>query len=446
MCRGIYFPTLYLNVIRCGGDKVMAGLTVASMSLGRIVISPYFGMLSETIRHRKVLLISTTILAVGAMIYSQAQQTYMLVLGQFIVGIGSGTLGVTRSYVAETTEPKNRTESMAYLTAMQYTGFAVFPIIGAMLVSLGDAVEGTHILGLSIFPINQFTLPAFFTIAAALGMNMCLLFLFKDYEVTPAMMAAKYEKEVEEKNKRRAQADLELQMGPAGVEVCTDPEACDDPPKTLYGFAIVPLQRILSRVTHMSLADKLAIGGCILNTTTKGTIGIYETLGVSIAKADLGWDNVKAGVFFACAGAGGVAALMSFRWLVSSFGDVKLTVWGLGIMVMSLALLVDWTGAGVSKYAFLAAVPLMYTIGYPIGHTAELGMFSKISSKGPQGQMQGWFGSAGSLGRILYPILAGVLAQYVGESAIFIVAAVGIVLSIISVLAFETEITSIITS
>ncbi len=92
--------------------------------------------------------------------------------------------------------------------------------------------------------------------------------------------------------------------------------------------------------------------------------------------------------------------------------------------------MIDWTGSGVSQTAFVVAVPLMYSIGYPIGHRAELGMFSKITSKGPQGSLQGWFGSAGSLGGIIFPVMAGFLSEYVNDSAIYVFAASGLGLSI----------------
>ena len=446
MSRGIYFPTLYLNVLRCGGDNVTAGVAVASMSAGRIVISPYFGRLSETIRHRHVLCISTGILFVGAYMYSQASSVQGIIAGQFVVGIGSGTLGVTRSYVAETTHRDSRTENMAYLTAMQYTGFAVFPIVGAVLTSIGNARNGEFLLGLPFLPITQFTLPAYFTMACCAVINACLVWLFQDYVITDDMVRARVSAESKKRNEELAQLAEERAAGPAGVEACTDPEACKDPPTTAYNCAAEPFVRLFRRMTNMPLADKLAIGGCILNITTKGTIGVYETLGVSIARSQLGWDNVRAGYLFSAGGAVGVGALLSFAWLVRTFGDIKLVVWGLGIMIVSLLLMVDWTGNGISPVAFLLAVPLMYSIGYPVGHTAELGMFSKITSKGPQGAIQGWFGSAGSLGRIFYPIMAGVLTQYINASAIFVVAAAGLALSIASVLVYRQEISSIIGS
>lgn len=36
-----------------------------------------------------------------------------------------------------------------------------------------------------------------------------------------------------------------------------------------------------------------------------------------------------------------------------------------------------------------------------------LGLFSKVVGAQPQGTLLGWFGSAGSLARIVFPVIAG---------------------------------------
>lgn len=65
----------------------------------------------------------------------------------------------------------------------------------------------------------------------------------------------------------------------------------------------------------------------------------------------------------------------------------------------------------------------MYATGYPVGHTAVIGMFSKVLGKRPQGYLMGWFGSAGSLARVLFPILGGHVAENLGNNALFVMEA-----------------------
>ena len=451
MSRGIYFPTLYLNILRCGGDRVAQGIAVASFSAGRIVISPYFGKLSETIKHKKVLLFSNTIIALTSLLYTQASAVWAIILCQFLIGIGSGTLGVTRSYVAETTPQDKRSECMAFLTTMQYTGFAVFPIVGAALTSWAHTNPG-NLLGIPFLPMNQFTLPAMFTCISTTALLTCLYYFFEDYRIDNNDEISNNNNNNSNNNNNNNNDDDDVNYNEnskllqnnnnnnsSSKDVEADMDSEIDEENNVDFDAGQPDE------TGWSLADKLALGGCILNVTTKGTIGVYETLGVSLAKTELGWSNVHAGVLFACGGLGGVVSLLCFPWLVKTFGDIKLTIYGLGVMIVSLFLLVHWTTSdNIGETRFYCAIILAYTIGYPIGHTAELAMFSKISKYGPQGALQGWFGSAGSLGRVIYPILAGLLSEYINTSAIFEVAAVGLILSITAVVWHEVPIRAII--
>eukprot|EP01035_Chromulina_nebulosa_P018232 gene18232-23903_t len=255
--RGILFPTLWLNVKRFGGTKIAQGMVIGAFSFGRIVSSPVLGWWCEY--H-------------GSLSW--------LILSQFVIGLGAGSLGVSRSYVAEHSLRVNRTINLAYLTSLQYMGFTVMPLLGAILASIGHE--------------HHFSM--------------------------------------------------------------------------LY-------------------ADKILVGGCLLNIATKGTIGVYETLGSEFVTNHFNWSSVKIGYTFSACGLVGVTFLLSFEYLGRHISDIDLTISGI--------------------------------IGYPVGHTAVLGMYSKVIKTGPQGTVQGWFGSAGSFARIFFPFIAGILSEYTNDNTIF---------------------------
>ena len=74
----------------------------------------------------------------------------------------------------------------------------------------------------------------------------------------------------------------------------------------------------------------------------------------------------------------------------------------------------------VDAYAiWLTAMISMYGVGYPIGHTAVIGWFSKAMKNKPQGFLLGIFGSAGSLARIVFPIVTGFVATHFSADAVF---------------------------
>lgn len=142
MSRGIFFPTLWPLVSSLGGSTITLGYSVAAFSGGRIIMSPIFGSLSISMGYTQTLLTSVSILLLGTLVYAQVQNVgspAFLIVAQVLLGIGSGTLGVTRAFVADITAKRNRTTYMAWITAVQYAGFTVTPFIGAVLTKIfGD--------------------------------------------------------------------------------------------------------------------------------------------------------------------------------------------------------------------------------------------------------------------------------------------------------------------
>lgn len=135
MSRGAMFPSLWGLVKQLGGDSVTLGYAVGAFSFGRILVNPVFGNWSHTWGYTNTLLLSTCILLFGTFVYSQVLSVgrpEFLIIAQTLLGIGSGTLGVTRAFVADVTAKRSRTTYMAWVTAVQYGGFTVTPFVGAI--------------------------------------------------------------------------------------------------------------------------------------------------------------------------------------------------------------------------------------------------------------------------------------------------------------------------
>ena len=235
--RGIYFPTMWLNVQRCGGNQAIQGMVVASFSLGRIITSPYLGALSEKMGHKFVLTISNSVILLGCFLYANASSIPSLIISQIIVGFGSGTLGVTRSYVAETSPKEHRTSYMAYLTATQYTGFTVMPLLGGYLALYGKKLCSSGNCKWLIFEMNEFSFPAYFMMAMAAIIIFLVVFVFQDYKKDPTSASSTKKKTISE------------------IEAAKETDTCES-----------------CGITGMTLANELAIGGCLLNIATKGNI------------------------------------------------------------------------------------------------------------------------------------------------------------------------------
>ena len=110
--RGLLMPTLWPLVSSMGGNLIWQGIVVATFSLGRIISSPIMGHLADTYGYKWVLTGCNLIIMLGALIYTQSSSLPLLIFSQLVIGLGAGTLGVTRSYVAENSKKSERTEKV----------------------------------------------------------------------------------------------------------------------------------------------------------------------------------------------------------------------------------------------------------------------------------------------------------------------------------------------
>mmetsp|Transcript_15740 Transcript_15740/g.23959 ORF Transcript_15740/g.23959 Transcript_15740/m.23959 type:complete len:510 (+) Transcript_15740:151-1680(+) len=371
MSRGVMFPTLWPLIESIGGSTITLGYAVASFSFGRILAAPVFGYWSDRVSgYRSILITSCSLLVVGTLVYAQAPaigKRGFLIAAQMILGIGSGTLGVTRSYVAAVTPHRQRTTYMAWLTAVQYGGFTMTPFLGATFT----AILKEDGIGYGLFQLNMYTAPAFFMCFICLVTLFLLLFLFQDPEI---------ESKAKKKSKKEQSRD-ELGGTPVFGGLLTVYDAC-------------------------------LIGCMFLNISTKGSIAAFETLGIAFASSHFDIYSARAGATVGACGTIGVVALLSMKYLGKIMSDLQMVCSGMLIMfagVFALTRVED--GKDNPTWLYVVSIFLVYAVGYPIGHTAVIGMYSKIAGKRPQGFLMGMFASAGSLARMIFPVLSGYIAK-----------------------------------
>jgi ceroid-lipofuscinosis MFS transporter 7 len=345
MYRGVMFPSMWPLVEHLGGTTVLLGYSVAAFSFGRLLVNPLFGRLSHTHGYSKTLLISTSILLLGTVAYSQVYRVgspRFLIFAQILLGIGSGTLGVTRAFVAEITAHRSRTTYMALITAVQYGGFTVTPIVGAFFnwfFSNQEEDENGHL------PIlNMFTAPAYFMSVVATVTLVVLLTKFKDRKRISTI-----KDDTQKKSRRRQEIDL--------VANAT----------TFVGLTVY---------------DCCILGFMLLGAATKGCISTFETMGIAIAQSHFSMEAGMAGFIVGCCGIIGVVALLSMGRLAERFTDLELICGGMLVMATGSALLTtlqenENVVLENPSWKYVVSFFLIYGVGYPIGHTAVLGIFSK---------------------------------------------------------------------
>ena len=186
-----------------------------------------------------------------------------------------------------------------------------------------------------------------------------------------------------------------------------------------------------------------AILGCLLLTfTTKGSIVSFETLGIAFADSHFGMEPTVAGSIVGICGIFGVAMLLSMGRLAKIMSDFQMIVSGMVVMVLSVISLSGLEDGGDENnptWRYWLAMVLMYSIGYPIGHTAIIGLFSKIIGRKPQGTLLGWFATAGSAARVVFPLMSGYVAHLASINLVFHILCAVLSLSILfTILTRET--------
>jgi len=138
---------------------------------------------------------------------------------------------------------------------------------------------------------------------------------------------------------------------------------------------------------------------------------------------------------------------LAFKQLGKYFDDVTLMFGGIAVMIISCLLLIDRIRPDIlfqdhpdlAKKTWVAAIFLMYSIGYPIGHTAVIGWFSKAMGKRPQGFLMGLFASAGSVARVGFPIMTGFVAQQHGLDTVFIILSIMLAVTYFIIFIFKSS-------
>lgn len=392
MNRGVLFPIMWPLVQELGGNSVWLGYAVGAFSFGRIIASPSLGKWSIEKGYSKTLVTSTTIMLFGCILFAQVYRVgslVFLVVSQIILGVGSATLGVTRAYVAEITATRQRTTYIAALTAVQYGGFTVTPIFGALFSYFLE--DKRYEVGFFVF--DQYSAAAYFMA------SLCVISLF----LLLTGFQARYRAKPKAKGKKSSR----------GME----------------------RDEVANRVTWFGITVyNAALLGCmLLNVSTKGSIGSFETMGISFAQSHFDLQPAVAGLIVSVCGMVGVSSLLSMGFLGKFLTDIQMVLGGIAVCaigIISFATLESVEdGADNSIVHYIIGILLIYGIGYPIGHTAVIGLFSKVVGRRPQGTLQGWFASAGSLARILFPVMSGYIVQYDDITTVFIVLFVVLVIS-----------------
>lgn len=130
------------------GIGTISGIIVAAFTVAQLLSAPMWGRFSDRVGRRPTLLIALTAAAISYLIFGFATSLLVLFLSRIVQGAGGGTVGVIQAYVADSTDPKNRTRALGWLSATTNLGVALGPVLGSFAITLGkrDVMPGSATL------------------------------------------------------------------------------------------------------------------------------------------------------------------------------------------------------------------------------------------------------------------------------------------------------------
>lgn len=132
-----------------------------------------------------------------------------------------------------------------------------------------------------------------------------------------------------------------------------------------------------------SLYTAILISCMFLNAFGKGPMSCFETLGIELAERLYGIDHAIAGFIVASCGLLGCIILFLVKLSFSKHEDSKIIILGILLFALGITLNINLDENNVeqnSTWRFACSMFLAYSVGYPVCHTATVGLFSKSTS------------------------------------------------------------------
>src|SRR5712691_2317350 len=130
---GIIIPLLPFYAEKFGASPVVIGLLFAIFSLCQLIAAPVLGELSDRYGRRPILLFSLAGTVVSFVMLALAQSLTMLFLARIVDGLSGGNISTARAYVADVTEPKDRSRAYGMIGAAFGLGFIFGPALSGVL-------------------------------------------------------------------------------------------------------------------------------------------------------------------------------------------------------------------------------------------------------------------------------------------------------------------------
>jgi len=324
-------------------------LLFAAYSFGNVFGEIHWGRQSDKLGRRKVLVITTFCAGLSYFAFAYAPTLWAAILIRIVGGFFSGTLGVAQGFIADVSTPEKRAKTMGLFGAAFSLGFAFGPVIGGIFA--GEEVAAA-----------SFRLPIFIAGGFALLASLWSLTVLRD-AVPPRGKGA---------------------------------------PLPHYGeaFSFVASKPVLLRLFIISFFGIAAFA------SMEAIYGLWSEENFGWSANDLGW------AFLAIGTGGFITQVFVLGPLVARFGEERVVVMGLAILVLSMLLqpIIRMPASGVLLMGLLMT-------GHSLAFPTSGALISRNTAPERQGSTMGLLMASNAFSRIVAPPIFGALYGSVAHDA-----------------------------
>ena len=135
---GILMPLIPFYGVRLGISTGWLTVVISLHALFQFVGAALLGRWSDRVGRRPVLMLSMAGHALAYVLLALSESVWVLVLSRVLSGFTSGNLSAAYAYVSDIAPAKDRTRSLASISAAFALGLTFGPLIGGVLAGPGD--------------------------------------------------------------------------------------------------------------------------------------------------------------------------------------------------------------------------------------------------------------------------------------------------------------------
>ena len=120
-----------------GTAAIWGGILATTFAVMQFIFGPILGSLSDRFGRRPVLLISLLVMTIDYLVMAVAGTIWLLFLTRVIGGITAATQATASAFIADISEPHEKSANFGLIGAAFGAGFVLGPVIGGLLGELG---------------------------------------------------------------------------------------------------------------------------------------------------------------------------------------------------------------------------------------------------------------------------------------------------------------------